>query len=453
MCYTTLQAFVFLQFLLPVSVGQLPPSPEPGELENRPAPRIFVEKRILPLGEVIEGDVVPIQWILENRGDADLLISKTKAGCGCTVVKLSEEEKLVPAGGTLALRAEFDSTRRRGKQEKTVLIFSNDPVEPKLKLEFTAKVERLFETNPSTLINLRVLQRGQVASQTFDVIPSENRKSAKIVSFDMPEGFPISASIEPFSNADAEGQRVRFTPGRDAPMGIIQDKATVRFSIDGIEREREYLIRGEVVGDIIWKPKVVDTTRQETTRGKKILPVTIRSPNKMPFSITGATAEPLFDVEVEQLKSGKPRTSYKVRLTLRNDAPPGPFGTMLNVRTDSLDQPVVKVPVFGIVAHRIKIDPPILIFRGDGSASGTTRRIKLLASTSTTLDIVDVSCDLPSIDASIDEDHERRYRHLRFITVRYTGGLPKGRHETSLVVQTSVGGAEELRIPVIIDAG
>jgi len=48
---------------------------------------------------------------------------------------------------------------------------------------------------------------------------------------------------------------------------------------------------------------------------------------------------------------------------LRDDARPGPFGETLRIKTGSLDQPFIEVPVFGIVAARIKMEP---LPRGQG---------------------------------------------------------------------------------------
>jgi len=109
-----------LQTLLPLLAGQLPPTPTGTGGEAAPRPQLFVAQRSQELGTIIEGDKVTVTWMLENRGKADLVIEETVSSCGCTVVQLAESEKVIAPGGSLALKADFDSTNRRDAQAKTV---------------------------------------------------------------------------------------------------------------------------------------------------------------------------------------------------------------------------------------------------------------------------------------------------------------------------------------------
>ena len=133
-----------LQMWLPISAGQLPPTPTGAGSQTGSRPQLFVAQRSQDLGTIIEGDKATVTWILENRGGADLVIERTVPSCGCTVVQLAEDDKVIRPGGSLPLKAEFDSTNRRDVQTKAVTVFSNDPSEPELKLEFKAKVEGEF---------------------------------------------------------------------------------------------------------------------------------------------------------------------------------------------------------------------------------------------------------------------------------------------------------------------
>ena len=172
-----------------VASAQLPPTPVGGASEH--GPRLFVAQRIQDLGSVIEGDKVMITWMLENRGDANLEIERTTAACGCTVVQLSDDDKVIPPGKTLNLKAEFDSTSRRETQTKTISVLSNDPTEPELKLEFRAKVELLFELDPPSLVNLRTVRRGVAATRTLDLYPGPGRKTLEIRGMEVAEDAPI----------------------------------------------------------------------------------------------------------------------------------------------------------------------------------------------------------------------------------------------------------------------
>jgi len=438
-----------LGFWSAATSAQLPPTPT-GELASH-GPRLFVPQRIQDVGTILEGDKAVITWTLENRGDADLVIDRTAASCGCTIVKLTDEEKVIPPGKSLELKAQFDSTSRREVQTKSVNVSSNDPTEPELKLEFRALVELLFELDPANLVNLRTVRRGVASTRTLDVYPGPGRKSVTIRGMEVTDDGPISLAAEPYESPRGLGQRIRITVLDSASIGTVNASMKLTLDVDGIERERTVAVRGEVIADLTWLPKVVDATRQPSLPGKRFAPVSISAAEKTPFEITGATAGPLFDCTVEPGRHPQAKTDYDVVLTLRPDAPPGPFGALLRIQTDSLDQPVLEVPVFGIVAPAVEIDPPLVLLRPDGTAAGATRRIKLqTTSPRVPLEIKSITCDNPAVLAQVDQEASSPYVHLRFLQVKFAGDAPATRQSALLTVETGVPGAERLEIPVTI---
>ncbi|MCO6435556.1 MAG: DUF1573 domain-containing protein [Phycisphaerae bacterium] len=433
------------------STAQLPPPPKPTAESGGPAPRIFVQNRVIDLGTILEGDRVPLEWTIENRGEAELVIHRAVAGCGCTVLESPEEKRSVPPGGSYELKAQFDTTNRIGNQDKSIVIYSSDPLEPELKLEFLAEVERLYDRSPQTALNMKVLQRGDTAVQTLDVIPVEGRSKATVTDIIFEGGQELATKIEPFSVGDRTGSRVYFSVPPDAPLGILTSKALIKLEVDGIPRETWLVIRGQVTGDLTWIPKVIDATRQPVVHGTRLAPLSIRSPNDTPFRILSAEAGPMLNVTVRDNKPLKPGIDFDVVPQVREDAPDGPFGAMLTVRTTSLDQPVVQVPVFGIVAPRLMIDPPLILLRADGTPKGTVRRVKLQAPPTETLEVKKLTAGLRAVQVAVDEESSRNYRHIRYLSVRYAGGLSPGIHESQVEVTTNIPGLELVRIPVVID--
>lgn len=432
-------------------MGQVPPTPV--EIKGGRGPELYVAQRSQDVGTVIEGDKITVSWKLENHGDADLEIDHASASCGCTVVQLSDDEKVIRPGATLALKAEFNSKGRRESQVKTVTVHSNDAAEPELRLEFKATVEPLVEMEPSGILNLRGVRRGQVSPRTLDLFPAQGRKSLTLGGIEFVDEGPLRLEYEPVEGRMGAGQRIRVTILETASLGQFSAAAKIHLTVDGIERERIVSIRGEVVADLSWMPKVVDATRQPSLPGKRFTPVTVSAAEKMPFDILEASAGPLLDAVVEPGRSPTARTEYNVVLTLRNDAPPGPFAAMLKIRTTSLDQPVVEVPVFGIVSPVVEIDPPVILLRSDGTAAGAVRRVKIQASSpSQPLEILDLACDHSAVKAQVDSEAGSRYTHIRFVEVRLAGAGTAGREQTVLRVKTGVPGAEKIDIPVIIES-
>jgi hypothetical protein len=156
-------------------------------------------------------------------------------------------------------------------------------------------------------------------------------------------------------------------------------------------------------------------------------------------------------VTFERTRKGTRGTQYTVDLTLRDEVPAGPFGATLEVRTDSLDQPLVRVPVFGIVPEPLEVEPPIILLRQDGTPAGTGRRVKLQAHPEHALTLSDIRCDQEAVQVAVDSEASRRYQHIRILEVRLDGQLAPGRYSASVNVTTNVPGASQLTIPVHID--
>lgn len=95
------------------------------EEELAAAPRLEFDQVVHDFGKVNQGTTVVTTFELTNTGMDDLLIRKVKPNCGCTTTNLNEQ--MIPAGDSLSMELSFDTSGRKGRQYKTVTIFSNDP--------------------------------------------------------------------------------------------------------------------------------------------------------------------------------------------------------------------------------------------------------------------------------------------------------------------------------------
>ena len=113
------------------------PPMTPEELAQ--APKLTFEKLIHDFGKIKQGDIVSTEFLFTNKGKSELNIRKTKATCGCTVSK-PEKSTLLP-GESSKLTVTFNSAGRRGTQQKSVTIFSNDPSAPSQRITIKAFIE------------------------------------------------------------------------------------------------------------------------------------------------------------------------------------------------------------------------------------------------------------------------------------------------------------------------
>lgn len=95
--------------------------------DNELVASLSFDTTINDMGTINEGEQV-ISWFdYTNTGDAPLLISDIKAGCGCTVPQWNN--KPLEPGGRESIKIVFDSYGKRGIQNIKIVVYSNAKVE------------------------------------------------------------------------------------------------------------------------------------------------------------------------------------------------------------------------------------------------------------------------------------------------------------------------------------
>ncbi len=92
------------------------------------APKIHVTEDSFDFGNVTGAEMLQHNFVIENQGDAQLIIDKTQASCGCTSAMLTYKSITPLASGIM--QVSFNPQGKMGPVSKTVTIFSNDPAAP-----------------------------------------------------------------------------------------------------------------------------------------------------------------------------------------------------------------------------------------------------------------------------------------------------------------------------------
>jgi len=79
-------------------------------------------------GKVKAGEMVTHEYKFKNTGKEPLIISSAKGSCGCTVPEYPKEP--IAPGASAAIKVQFDSKGKSGKQTKTVTIQANTDPNP-----------------------------------------------------------------------------------------------------------------------------------------------------------------------------------------------------------------------------------------------------------------------------------------------------------------------------------
>lgn len=86
-------------------------------------PIMNFEKTEHDFGKIKTGDKVDYTFNFKNTGDTDLIISKAKGSCGCTVPDYPKDP--IKPGQSGKIKVSFDSANKHGQQHKTVTITTN----------------------------------------------------------------------------------------------------------------------------------------------------------------------------------------------------------------------------------------------------------------------------------------------------------------------------------------
>ncbi len=86
-------------------------------------PIVSFDKEEFDFGTIDEGDIVETSFEVTNIGKSDLIISKAKASCGCTVPTWPKEA--IKPGASAKIEVKFNSRGKKNKQSKAITLTTN----------------------------------------------------------------------------------------------------------------------------------------------------------------------------------------------------------------------------------------------------------------------------------------------------------------------------------------
>ncbi|MDD2635874.1 MAG: DUF1573 domain-containing protein [Bacteroidales bacterium] len=105
------------------------------------APKIEFDNTQFEFGTLKQGEKSSNNFTFKNTGKSDLVIRKIRASCGCTAT--NPEKMVVKPGETSYLTVTFNSNGKRGRQNKTITVITNDPKQPSVVLKVIGNVEQV----------------------------------------------------------------------------------------------------------------------------------------------------------------------------------------------------------------------------------------------------------------------------------------------------------------------
>ncbi len=107
--------------------------------ELKQAPHLSIKEPLYDFEDVKEGERVTTEFTIINSGQSTLNIRQVKGNCACVTAIVTKED-LAP-GEAASVKVTFDASERKGNQQKSITIYSNDPMAPAQRMTIRARVE------------------------------------------------------------------------------------------------------------------------------------------------------------------------------------------------------------------------------------------------------------------------------------------------------------------------
>ncbi|MEL7473947.1 MAG: DUF1573 domain-containing protein [Planctomycetota bacterium] len=329
------------------------PAPNQGPMLGEPSAELVFEQTEHEFGRVTDERKVETTFAFRNTGSAPLEIKQVRAGCGCTIPKMSK--KVYAPGERGEIKVQFDPSKKRGLTRQRITVMSNDPDRPSRVLQIGAEVIKLVEFNPLA-ITLQRIYRGdehvirvqaQARSENFEVTELE-------LTGENIQG--ITAELGQFRPHVIDGEKATLgeiivTIDSQAQAGVRRGKLVMRTN-DSRKPLVTLNLTGEIRGDLTSNPVRVSLgglVMGETYERK----MTVTSRSGRAFDIKNIRFEGSnADGEIVRWSSEVDQRNPAARIVVLDFIAPDRRGVVrgdLILETTLPDEPQVKIPLSGAV--------------------------------------------------------------------------------------------------------
>lgn len=307
--------------------------------------RVVIPEPVHDAGKVAKGEKISHDFAIRNDGEAPLEISDVRPACGCTV---ADFDKTIAPGETGSVRAVLDTMTFDGPISKSITVYTNDPVNPKLQLAVKAEVQPYLFMQPgyARFVQAQKSEPGRVKqivyTTTFDDL--------QITRVESPYPFldvtyrKATEADEPREHAVGPQWILEMTLdyGR-APVGTLADYVTIHTNHPS-QPIAKLPISGFVRPLIAVTPTAADFGEIEVSEPQNAS-MLIHSFAPENVQVTAAETDvPGVELEVTPIEEGK---KYALSVTLSPEMPKGRFDGTIKVKTDSPKTPLIEIPLRG----------------------------------------------------------------------------------------------------------
>jgi len=294
-------------------------------------PKLVCKESVHEFGSVDGSKPAIHTFTIRNEGDSDLVIKKIHAPCGCTTFRL--ENKTLGPGTSLEIPVTLSLAGRKGPQQKSLYLETNDPVSPTLQLTMRGHVGSDLEIKPPMLVLRRDPKTGAISGEVR-VIHSGNGYLQCLEAKSLAGKVDLATTPLP----DGKGFTLRATAAASVSPG--QHRETIQLRLGGSSQSEttiDALILRPV--EFLASPSVL---RLDTTATAPISrTILVSSPDGTAFTVDSVeTPDPRMAVKIQD--AGKNRS----RVVVSNIFPDRSLdGKTLRIRLGGVEPKILDVPI------------------------------------------------------------------------------------------------------------
>lgn len=303
------------------------------------APKASVDRSVRGFGDLANNQVVNETFLLRNEGDEPLVIESSKTTCGCTIARI--DEKTVAPGSEVAIDVALDLNGKKGKQNASVILTTNDPARKTVTLTLQGSAIAFFEIVPDRVMFGQVIDNAKDV-KTFQ-ITGKDSEAFKILGVETTgEFFTVTHEA-----ANPEGSSHKFSVELKPPLrrGFLNGVARIKTSSSKFPLIT-VAVSAQVTGSIGWTPNSIILVQREGAESSAVTRNVVlseleKSSGKL-FTISKITIDGATDVRFETIPAGT--NGYRVRISnlVANDQM---NGKVLLIETDHPKAKFIEIPI------------------------------------------------------------------------------------------------------------
>ena len=295
------------------------------------APNLVCAQTVHEFGTVDGSAPASHTFTIRNEGDSELVIKKIHAPCGCTTFR-ADHQSLAP-GASLDIPVTLSLAGRKGPQQKSLYVETNDPATPSLQLTMRGHVGSVLEITPPMLVLRHDSKSGSITGEVRVVNPAG--KPLECLEAKAVDG---KAEVSTSALPDGTGFTLRATASNALPPGQHREK--IRLRLKGTaesERTLDVLIQRPV--EFLVAPSVLRL--DATSKPPLSRTLMVRSPMGTPFSVDSVDVpDPKITVKIE------PAGENMRRIILSNITPDRALnGKLFRIHVGGVAPRVLDVPL------------------------------------------------------------------------------------------------------------